>query len=129
MNFLFLRIFVFTNYHELLLGDVAVPSIMYAMEVIDWTADTAKKLETIQNGVGRIALAASRYTGVEAIRGDMGWSTFEERLMKNQLEYKIRLERMNNKRYARKVYNEIGKGGKWIQSCGRNVKKCGLKKN
>ena len=59
----------------------------------------------------------------------MGWSTFEERLMKNQLKYKIRLERMNNKRYAKKVYHEIGKGGKWIQSCGRNVKKCGLKKN
>ena len=49
--------------------------------------------------------------------------------MKNQLRYKIRLERMGNERYAKKVYNEIGKGGKWVQSCGRNVKKCGLKKN
>ena len=45
--------------------------------------------------------------------------------MKNQLKCKIRLERMNDKRYAKEVYNEIGKGGKWIQSCGRNVKKCG----
>ena len=73
-------------------------------------------------------LGANRYAAVEAIRGDMGWSTFEERLMKNQLKYKARLERMNSKRYAKKVYKEIGLGSKWIYSCGRNVKKSGLKK-
>ena len=69
------------NKYEVIRGlwkDEAVPSIMYAMEVINWTADTAKKLEKIQNGVGRIALGANRYIGVVAIRVDMGWNTFEE---------------------------------------------------
>ena len=60
--------------------EVARPSIMYGIEVIDWSAE---KLEAIQNGVKRILLKANRNTGVEAIRGVMGWSMFEERLMKN----------------------------------------------
>ena len=59
---------------------MARPSIMYGIEVIDWSAE---KLEPIQNGVKRILLKANRNTGVEAIRGVMGWSMFEERLMKN----------------------------------------------
>ena len=34
------------------------------------------KLEVIQNRVGRLALGSNRMVGVEAIRGDMGWSSF-----------------------------------------------------
>ncbi|MPD02143.1 hypothetical protein E2C01_097702 [Portunus trituberculatus] len=32
-----------------------------------------------------MALNAPRYTAVEALRGDMGWSTFRERLVKATL--------------------------------------------
>ena len=46
--------------------------------------------------------------GTEAIRGDMGWSTFEERLSKGKLKYKVRLEKMDRHRWAKKVYLNTG---------------------
>ena len=78
------------------------------MKVVNLSAEYIKKLEGIQNKVGRIALGANGYVGVEAVRGDMGWSTFEERLIKTQLKYKIRLEKMQADRLAKKVYNHVG---------------------
>ena len=63
------------NRYECLRGiwkSMAVPSIMYGMNVMKWTKGELDKLEVIQNKVGRMALGANRYVGVEAIRGDMG---------------------------------------------------------
>ena len=45
--------------------------------------------------VARMALNAPRYAALEGLRGDTGWSTFRERLIKATLRYKIRLERKN----------------------------------
>ena len=106
---------------------MAVPSIMYGMNVLNWTESELQKLEVIQNKVGRVGLGANKYTSVEAIRGDMGWSTFSERNMKGNIMYKLRVERMGNDRWVKKVYNEVGKESKWAKSCKRLVKKCGLK--
>ena len=53
-----------------------------------------------------MTLNAPRYASVEVLRGDMGWSTFRERLkhIMATLRYKVRLERMENTRIARKIY-------------------------
>ena len=40
------------------------------------------KLEVGQNRVARMALNAPRCAALEALRGDMGWSTFRERVIK-----------------------------------------------
>ena len=76
---------------------------MYGMNILNWTESELQKLEDIQNKVGRVALGANSYACVEAIRGDMGWSTFSERSMKGNIMYKVRLERMENERWAKKV--------------------------
>ena len=83
---------------------VAVPGIMYGMDVITWNEREINRLEVGQNRVARMALNAPRYAAVESLRGDMGWSTFRERLTKATLRYKIRLERMDDTRLARQVY-------------------------
>ena len=83
---------------------IAVPSLMRGLDVIPCTLGDCDRLDVIQNVVGRVALGANRYVGVEAIRGDMGWSTFRERVMKGKMNYKIRLERMPEERIAKKVY-------------------------
>ena len=62
---------------------MAVPSIMYGMDVIAWNESEIDRLEVVQNRTARMALYAPRYTAVEALRGDMGWSTFRERLVKS----------------------------------------------
>ena len=100
---------------------VAVPSIMYGMEVIVWNESEIDKLEVGQNRVARMALNAPRFAAVEALRGDMGWSTFRERLVKATLRYKVRLERMENARLARKVYLWDMRESKWVNKCGRMI--------
>ena len=41
-----------------------------------------------------MAFGANRYSCMEAVRGDMGWSTFSECSMRGNRMYKVRLERM-----------------------------------
>ncbi|KAG0713850.1 hypothetical protein GWK47_015278 [Chionoecetes opilio] len=68
------------NKYEVVRGlwkGVAVPSIMYGLETMVWSRKELDRLEVTQNKAGRIALRANRYVAVEAIRGDMGWSTSE----------------------------------------------------
>ena len=61
---------------------VAVPSIIYGMDVIAWNESEMDKLEVGQIRVASKALNAPRYTAVEALRGDMRWSVFRETLTK-----------------------------------------------
>lgn len=105
---------------------VSVPSVMYGMEVLAWTEGEVDKLDAIQNKVARMALGAPRWAAVEALRGDMGWSTFRERRMKGVLRYKVRLERMSSERWARKVYMWNMRVSKWEKKCYAMVYKCSL---
>ncbi|MPC41896.1 hypothetical protein E2C01_035504 [Portunus trituberculatus] len=61
---------------------------MYGMDVIAWNESEIDKLKVGQNRMGTMALNAPRYTAVEALRGDMGWSSFRKRLVKATLRYK-----------------------------------------
>ena len=63
---------------------------------------------------------------IEALRGDMGWSTFRERLTKATLRYKIRLERMDDTRLARQVYLWNGCQRRWAKRCMKMVESNGL---
>ena len=73
-----------------------------------------------------MALNALRYAAVESLRGDMGWSTFRERLTKATLRYKIRLERMDDTRLARQVYLWNGCKRRWAKRCMKVVEGNGL---
>ena len=101
---------------------MAVPSIMYGVNVLNRAESQLQKLEVIQNKVGREALGANRYACVEAIRGDMRWSTFSERSMKGNM-YKLRVKRMPNQRWVKKVYKNGERFSKWTKSCKRLVRK------
>ena len=105
------------NKYEVVRGlwkGVAIPSIMYGLETTVWTRKDLNRLEVLQNMTGRIALGANRYVAVEAIRGDMGWSTFRERLAKAVLRYRVRLQRMDGSKWAKKVY-KWNVYGQWAQ--------------
>ncbi|KAF2343363.1 hypothetical protein FHG87_025881 [Trinorchestia longiramus] len=51
---------------------VAVPSIMYGMNVMAWNGGDLEKLELLQNRVERLALGTPKWTAVEVIREDLG---------------------------------------------------------
>ena len=77
---------------------VAVPNVMYGVDATVYTNAEWRKLEVIQNRVGRIGLGGNKYVAVEEIRGEMGWSLFKEGGAKAILNFKIRIELMYNNR-------------------------------
>ncbi|KAG0728534.1 hypothetical protein GWK47_032294 [Chionoecetes opilio] len=87
---------------------------MYGLETMVWSRKELDRLEVTQNKAGRIALGANRYVAVEAIRGDMGWSTFRERIAKTGLRYRARLQRMGDSKWASKVW-DWNMYGKWMK--------------
>ena len=117
------------NKYEIIRGiwkNIAVPGLLYGMEVINWTMGEIKQMEVIQNKIGRLALGAKKYAAIEALRGEMGWSTFEERIMKGTLRFKVRLEEMDGSRWAKKIYLEAGNSSRWMKGCAINAQKGGL---
>ena len=66
-----------------------------------------QKLEVVRNKVGRVALVANGYSAIEAIREDLGWSMFSERCMKVFMMFKIRIERMEEDRWVKKVCKHV----------------------
>ena len=73
-----------------------------------------------------MTLNASMYAVVEALRGDMGLSTFRERHIKATLRYIVRLERMENIRIARKVYLWNVRSSKWEKKYMNMVDRSGI---
>ena len=120
-----------TNKYEIVRGlwkTVGVPALMYAAGVISWTKEDLNKIECIQNDIGRVALGASRFVGTESIRGETGWSTFEERIMKSVIIYKKRIENMKEERIVKKIYNMNSNKTKWQKTCSRYIKLCEFRK-
>ena len=105
---------------------LGVPNIMYAAGVLPWNAGEFGKLEVAQNKIGRLGLGAKKMVGTETIRGEMGWSTFEERILKNVLNYKVRLENLEDSRWVRKVYIMTFSNSLFIKRCVSFSSKCGL---
>ena len=102
---------------------VAVPNILYGSEILDIGKKEIKNLETVQNKVARMGLRANKYAVTETLRGEMGWSLFEERIEKGKMKYKMRLEFMNENRWAKKVYNWTEGKGKLGNDYKRKLKK------
>ncbi|KAF2350678.1 hypothetical protein FHG87_018563 [Trinorchestia longiramus] len=71
---------------------------MFGTNVMAWNRGDLEKLEVLQNRVGHLALGAQKWT---ALRGNLGWSLFSERMVKAVLNYKVRIEQMENKRFER----------------------------
>lgn len=90
---------------------VAIPSILYGTEVLNFRKEL-NNLNIIQRKMARRGLGANKWVASEALRGDMGWSSFEERVDKAILKYRIRLNFMREDRWPKKVFNWRNNKGK-----------------
>jgi hypothetical protein len=79
---------------------VAVPRSTYGYEVCKTTVKELDRMERIQNTVARIALGANSYTAVEALRGEMSWSKYRDRIAKLKANYKGKLIWMGDDAWA-----------------------------
>ncbi|KAF2369076.1 Helicase-associated domain [Trinorchestia longiramus] len=68
---------------------VAIPSIMFGMNVMTLNGGDLEKLEVLQNRIEHLPLGAPKWIAAKALRGDLGWSLFSERMVKAVFNYKI----------------------------------------
>ncbi|KAF2355832.1 hypothetical protein FHG87_013414, partial [Trinorchestia longiramus] len=87
-----------------------------------------EKLEVQQNRVGRVALGAPKWTAAEALRWDLGWSLFSERMVKAVLNYKVRIERMENESWVKRIFEWNLSRRLWEKICWRHARKLKIRK-
>jgi hypothetical protein len=90
--------------------------LTYANDVITVKPEIRDNLERTQNEMGRFALGVNRHTANEGVQGEMGWNSFEAREAQAKMQYFVRINRMDIKRYARQIYNHVRLEMKPIES-------------
>ena len=97
---------------------MAIPYCLYGSEITHYREGDIAQLEKPQNIVGRWSLGVPNSTAVEAIRGEMGRSSFKERIEKGEfnLMKKIGLE---EERWIKKILMERKDCSKWKIRVGR----------
>ncbi|KAF2344791.1 hypothetical protein FHG87_024453 [Trinorchestia longiramus] len=61
---------------------------MFGMNIMAWNGGDLEKLEVLQNRVGCLVLGALKWMAAEALRRDLEWSLFSERMVQAVLNYK-----------------------------------------
>ena len=83
-----------SNSYEIVRGlwkGVALPNLMYSLEITNLKEIDIRGLEITQNRMARL-VGANKITTIENIRGEMGWSIFKERIEKTKVSYRLRNE-------------------------------------
>ncbi|KAF2347708.1 hypothetical protein FHG87_021537 [Trinorchestia longiramus] len=101
---------------------------MFGMNVMAWNGGDLEKLEVLQNRVGRLAFGAPKWTAAEALRGDLGWNLFSERMVNAVLNYKVRIERMENKRWVKQIFEWNLSESLWEKICWGHARKLKIQK-
>ena len=85
---------------------------LYGSEITHYREGNIAQLEKPQNIVGRWSLGVPNSTAVEAIRGEMGWSSFKDRIERGKFNFmkKIGLE---EERWIKKILMEREDCSKW----------------
>ena len=94
---------------------IAVSKLMYGCGALAWYQTECDDLEVKQNDMGRWLWTDCRHVRNELIRGETGWSTFEEREAKAMSDWAVRLVFEENKmsEIGRACLIEIGARSRW----------------
>ena len=66
---------------------MACPAILYGCEIIQFNAETYKKLEVAQNTIGRWILGARKFCSNVALRNELGWKSMKHRIYEAKLKF------------------------------------------
>ena len=97
---------------------VHVPCLTFANAIICLSSQTREWLERGQREVGRLALGCHGRVALEAIQGDVGWSTYEAREATSKIAYEGRLRFMKDCRWARRMFRYlhfVGLRTQWLK--------------
>ena len=103
---------------------MVVNKMMYGCGALAWNQHECDDLEVRQNGMGRWLWDV----GNELIRGETGWSTFEEREAKAMVKWMLRVVFEENlvSEIGRACLIEIGCKSRWWSRCRHICSKSGL---
>ena len=109
---------------------VALPSILYGANVVDFTKQEIEKLQRIENSVCRKILGAPSYSQTSALKGEVGISSMKARIMEGQLKYLQYILRGEGNDLIEKVVGEMRdqrKRNKWINGLLEDRQKVGIR--
>ena len=109
---------------------VALPSILYGANIVDFNRQDLEKLQRIENSVSRKILNAPNYGQESALRGEIGMSSMRGRIMEGQLKYLQYILRGESNKLLERVIEEMRmekKKSKWISDMMENRKLIGIK--
>lgn len=98
------------NRYEVLRGlwkGVMVPGLTFGNSVVCMRPEIQSGMDVNQRTVGRLALGAHGKTTNEAVKGDMGWASFEAREAQSKIRFEERLRNMKESRWAVKVFRYL----------------------
>ena len=111
---------------------VARPGLEHAAEVWWPGGKTAgKRLEAVQDRLGRRLLGASRTVAGEAIRGEMGWRKLEERREEKKMLYGRRFWELGEERLVKLIVEKLKESGSigWREEYEVLLRKYGLEED
>lgn len=74
---------------------IAIPRALYGYDICRVKNSESSRMDKIQNKVARMALGARKFVAIEALRGDMSWSLFKDRIPRLKANYKVKLLSMS----------------------------------
>ena len=118
--------------HKIMIGktywkNVALPAILYGTAVINITETEVKRLQQIENGVGRKILGAPKYAAVATLRGEIGMSEMRTRIAEARLRYAKGIEEGKNEllqKILRKIKGDIS--NKWMRETMKCMEEIGV---
>ena len=105
----------------------ALPAILYGTPVIGINETEIKRLQRIENAVGRRILGAPKYATVATIKGEIGLSDMKTRISAGRLRYVKGIEEGKNE-LLKKILEEIREDGnnKWMIGTRKCMEDLGL---
>ena len=118
--------------HKIMIGktywkNVALPAILYGTAVINITETEVKRLQQIENGVGRKILGAPKYAAVTTLRGEIEMSEMRTRRAEARLRYAKAIEEGKNellKKILGKIKSDVS--NKWMRETMRCMEETGV---
>ena len=118
--------------HKVIIGktywkNIALPAILYGTAVMNITETEIKKLQRIENGVGRKILGAPKYAAVATLRGELGMSEMRSRIAGARLRYVKGIEEGKNELLKKIVeVTKEDERNKWMKETKRCMKEIGV---
>ena len=107
---------------------IVLPSLLLGVGVMNFTVEQVQTLQTIENSVYRMILGAASYAPNATLRGDIGASLMESRMIENRLTLIKSIKEGKNELVKEILTNIRGeKSNAWNRQLEKQMKEVNIK--